>query len=254
MREAPVQFANAGIVQMAPLGEISEELFDRKFDINVQGTLFTVNLKGRRIRVNVVSPGPIDTPALRNLSHTDFDGRRRDGSDLALRIEPDVAGLEDRTGRQRCDLRRVLRVSKLVSRQIDPSDHLCRIRFASVEVGARIDRIFHLSRICGDGRIQHRRVELAVDSADTCDAAHSIGARSVRIAEPHGIGTRIRSSGCDESRAATGHQHEPADNGDSHASSPHECMSVFFDPSATDDHSDESKLDRSEAFDFLTRL
>ena len=106
-----VLFANAGVVSVAPLGSISEEQFDRVFDINVKGMLFTVqkalplltdggsiilngsiagstgpeagsvysaskaavrsfarcwtsDLKRRQIRVNVVSPGVIDTPAL----------------------------------------------------------------------------------------------------------------------------------------------------------------------------------------------
>src|SRR6202161_1823087 len=35
-----VLFANAGIAEAAPLGEISEDHFDRQFDINVKGTLF----------------------------------------------------------------------------------------------------------------------------------------------------------------------------------------------------------------------
>jgi NAD(P)-dependent dehydrogenase (short-subunit alcohol dehydrogenase family) len=110
-----ILFANAGIALPSPLGEISEELFDRHFDINVKGALFTVqkalpllrdgasiilsssvvgskgfaqrsvysatkaalrsfartwttDLKGRRIRVNVISPGSIDTPGLQGLS------------------------------------------------------------------------------------------------------------------------------------------------------------------------------------------
>jgi NAD(P)-dependent dehydrogenase (short-subunit alcohol dehydrogenase family) len=101
--------ANAGIGEFAPLGQISEEHFDKLFDINVKGALFTVqkglpllndggsiiltgsiagskgtpafgvyaatkaalrsfvrtwtsDLKDRRIRSNVVSPGPISTP------------------------------------------------------------------------------------------------------------------------------------------------------------------------------------------------
>jgi NAD(P)-dependent dehydrogenase (short-subunit alcohol dehydrogenase family) len=109
-----VVFANAGIAQFAPLGQITEEHFDLIFDINVKGVLFTVqkalpllpdgaciilngsivgskglpansvysatkaalrsfartwttDLKARRIRVNVVSPGPIDTPGLTDL-------------------------------------------------------------------------------------------------------------------------------------------------------------------------------------------
>jgi len=100
---------------------ITEEHFDRHFDINVKGTLFTVqkalplmpdgasiiltssvvgskgianrsvysatkaalrsfartwttDLKARKIRVNVVSPGAIDTPALRGLAKASGDG------------------------------------------------------------------------------------------------------------------------------------------------------------------------------------
>jgi NAD(P)-dependent dehydrogenase (short-subunit alcohol dehydrogenase family) len=37
-----VLFANAGIGNMSPLGAISEEQFDKVFDVNVKGTLFTV--------------------------------------------------------------------------------------------------------------------------------------------------------------------------------------------------------------------
>jgi NAD(P)-dependent dehydrogenase (short-subunit alcohol dehydrogenase family) len=113
-----VLFANAGIAEAAPLGAITEEAFDRTFDVNVKGTLFTVqkalpllrdgasvilnasvvaskglpgvsvysatkaalrsfartwttDLKARKIRVNVVSPGPIDTPGLRGLRSAD---------------------------------------------------------------------------------------------------------------------------------------------------------------------------------------
>jgi NAD(P)-dependent dehydrogenase (short-subunit alcohol dehydrogenase family) len=116
-----ILFANAGIAEGAPLGEISEEHFDRAFGINVKGTLFTVqkslpllrdgasiiltssvvgskgfasrsvysatkaalrsfartwttDLKSRRIRVNVVSPGVVDTPGLRELAQRDGDG------------------------------------------------------------------------------------------------------------------------------------------------------------------------------------
>src|ERR1700751_3011542 len=34
--------ANAGVAKLAPLGSITEELFDSTFDINVKGVLFTV--------------------------------------------------------------------------------------------------------------------------------------------------------------------------------------------------------------------
>jgi NAD(P)-dependent dehydrogenase (short-subunit alcohol dehydrogenase family) len=104
-----ILFANAGIIEFAPLGEISEKHFDKIFDIDVKGLLFTVqkalsifqdggsiilmasigaskgsadlsvyhaakaavrsfarswtlNLNHRNIRVNAISPGPIDTP------------------------------------------------------------------------------------------------------------------------------------------------------------------------------------------------
>ena len=104
-----ILFANAGIMQFAPLGKISEEQFDKIFSINVKGLLFTVqkalpilhdgssivlmasigaskgaeelslyhatkatirsfartwtvDLRHRKIRVNAISPGPIDTP------------------------------------------------------------------------------------------------------------------------------------------------------------------------------------------------
>jgi NAD(P)-dependent dehydrogenase (short-subunit alcohol dehydrogenase family) len=104
-----VLFANAGIIELAPLGSIIESHFDKIFNINVKGLLFTVqkalplfqdggsiilnasinsskgietstvysatkaairsfartwtvDLKHRKIRVNAISPGPIDTP------------------------------------------------------------------------------------------------------------------------------------------------------------------------------------------------
>ncbi len=119
-----VLFANAGIAEGAPLGTISEELFDRHFSANVKGVLFTVqkalpllrdgasiiltssvvgskgfpansvysatkaalrsfartwtsDLKGRNVRVNVVSPGVIDTPGLRGLAKADGEALER---------------------------------------------------------------------------------------------------------------------------------------------------------------------------------
>jgi NAD(P)-dependent dehydrogenase (short-subunit alcohol dehydrogenase family) len=106
-----VLLANAGVYEFTPFGTITENAYDKMFDINVKGVLFTVqqavplmadggsiiltgsvvgskgfeattvysatkaairsfarswtsDLKARRIRVNVVSPGPIQTPGL----------------------------------------------------------------------------------------------------------------------------------------------------------------------------------------------
>jgi NAD(P)-dependent dehydrogenase (short-subunit alcohol dehydrogenase family) len=108
-----VLFANAGGGAFVPLGEVTEEHFDKYFGINVKGTLFTVqkalplmvaggaivlngsivsaqgvpgftvyaatkaalrsfartwaaDLRGRNIRVNVVSPGTVVTPGYKN--------------------------------------------------------------------------------------------------------------------------------------------------------------------------------------------
>ena len=40
-----VLFANAGIAEFKPLGSITESHFDKSFDINVKGLLFTVQKK-----------------------------------------------------------------------------------------------------------------------------------------------------------------------------------------------------------------
>ena len=108
-----ILFANAGVYEIVPLGAITEEHFDKTFNINVKGLLFTaqkalpllqdggsiilnasiaaskgmesqsvycatkaavrsfargwtVDLKDRKIRVNAVSPGPIETPGMKN--------------------------------------------------------------------------------------------------------------------------------------------------------------------------------------------
>ncbi|HYV65665.1 MAG TPA: glucose 1-dehydrogenase, partial [Myxococcales bacterium] len=113
-----VLFANAGIGDQATLGSITEASFDKSFDTNVKGLLFTVQkalslfqdggsiilnasvasskgmeafsvycatkaavrsfartwtleLKSRRIRVNAVSPGPIETPVYGKLGMSD---------------------------------------------------------------------------------------------------------------------------------------------------------------------------------------
>jgi NAD(P)-dependent dehydrogenase (short-subunit alcohol dehydrogenase family) len=112
-----ILFANAGLGEFAPLGSITEAHYDKTFDVNVKGVLFTVqkalpllvdgasvilnasivsikgmpafsvysatkaalrsfarswtvDLKDRKIRVNVVSPGPIETPAIDRLGQT----------------------------------------------------------------------------------------------------------------------------------------------------------------------------------------
>ena len=119
-----VVFANAGVAKYAPLGLITEELYDSIFDINVKGLVFTVqkalpllpdgasiilnasivgskglpsnsvysatkaavrsfartwttDLKDRRIRVNAVSPGSIDTPGLKGLLASSDAGQQR---------------------------------------------------------------------------------------------------------------------------------------------------------------------------------
>jgi NAD(P)-dependent dehydrogenase (short-subunit alcohol dehydrogenase family) len=119
-----IVFANAGVARYATLGEISEELYDSIFDVNVKGLLFTVqkalpllpdgasiilnssivgskglssnsvysatkatvrsfartwttDLKHRRIRVNAVSPGSIDTPGLSDLLASAQAGQER---------------------------------------------------------------------------------------------------------------------------------------------------------------------------------
>lgn len=113
-----VLFANAGGGEFAAIGSITEEHFDKTFNTNVKGLLFTVQkalplipnggaivlnasivsvkgmpgfgvysatkaavrsfartwtneLKDRQIRVNVVSPGPIDTPGVAGLVQTE---------------------------------------------------------------------------------------------------------------------------------------------------------------------------------------
>jgi len=113
-----ILFANAGLGQVAPLGTVTEEHFDREYDINVKGLFFSVqkalplfkdagsiilnssvaghkgiggfsvysatkaavrsfarswtsDLKDRKIRVNAISPGPIETPIFAKLGLTE---------------------------------------------------------------------------------------------------------------------------------------------------------------------------------------
>ena len=122
-----VLFANAGGASFLPLGQITEEHYDKTFNINVKGLLFTVqkalplmpdgasivlnasivsikgtpafsvysatkaavrsfartwtmDLKDRKIRVNALSPGPIETPAMDGLVKTEEERRQmKDG-------------------------------------------------------------------------------------------------------------------------------------------------------------------------------
>ena len=139
-----VVFANAGGGEFVPLGQITEAHFDKWFDINVKGLLFTVqkalplmpdgasiilnasivsikgmpafsvysatkaavrsfartwtmDLKDRKIRVNALSPGPIETPGVDSLAKTE-DQR------AAVQRRPDrqrPAGPHRRPGRDR---------------------------------------------------------------------------------------------------------------------------------------------------------
>ena len=119
-----IVFANAGVATSAPLGAITEDLYESIFNTNVKGLLFTVqkslpllpngasvilnasivgskglssnsvysatkaavrsfartwttDLKDRRIRVNAVSPGSIDTPGLSQLLASSDTGQQR---------------------------------------------------------------------------------------------------------------------------------------------------------------------------------
>jgi NAD(P)-dependent dehydrogenase (short-subunit alcohol dehydrogenase family) len=64
-----IVFANAGVAEFVPLDEVTEEHFDKLFDINVKGTLFTVQkalplLKdGASIVINGSVAGVKGTPA-----------------------------------------------------------------------------------------------------------------------------------------------------------------------------------------------
>ena len=64
-----VLFANAGLGSVVPLGEITEEHFDGIFDVNVKGTLFTVQKalplmkKGGSIIMTGSTTGSMGTPA-----------------------------------------------------------------------------------------------------------------------------------------------------------------------------------------------
>jgi NAD(P)-dependent dehydrogenase (short-subunit alcohol dehydrogenase family) len=71
-----VVFANAGVGEIAPLGSITEEHFDKMFNTNVKGVLFTVQkalpllLEGASIIVNASTASIVGTPAFSVYSAT----------------------------------------------------------------------------------------------------------------------------------------------------------------------------------------
>ncbi|MBC8108260.1 MAG: glucose 1-dehydrogenase [Anaerolineae bacterium] len=140
-----IVFANAGVGEVAPLGEITEAHFDRVFDINVKGLVFTVqkalpllkdgssiilnasiagikgmpafsvysatkaavrsfartwttDLKHRKIRVNAISPGPIQTPAIDGLADSEQQ-RQQFKDDLANQTPLGRWGRPDEVGK-----------------------------------------------------------------------------------------------------------------------------------------------------------
>ncbi len=71
-----ILFANAGTGELAPLGEITPELYDRTFDTNVKGLLFTVQKglplmrKGGSIILTGSTTGVMGTPSFSIYSAT----------------------------------------------------------------------------------------------------------------------------------------------------------------------------------------
>lgn len=71
-----ILFANAGLGKLAPLGAIDEALFDSTFDVNVKGTLFTVQkalplmVAGGSIILSGSTTGLTGTPAFSVYSAT----------------------------------------------------------------------------------------------------------------------------------------------------------------------------------------
>ena len=137
-----VLFANAGLAEFAPLGAYTEEHFNKTFNANVKGLVFTVQkalpllsdgatvvlnasvvsskgspnmgvysatkaavrsfartwtneLASRKIRVNVVSPGPIDTPGAANLIGNDPEAQKQFFSQMAASVPLGRVGSPD---------------------------------------------------------------------------------------------------------------------------------------------------------------
>src|SRR6058998_2471572 len=63
-----IVFANAGVAKYAPLGTLTEELYDSIFDINVKGLLFTLmsKIESYSSSVSVPSGAYFATPAFAN--------------------------------------------------------------------------------------------------------------------------------------------------------------------------------------------
>jgi NAD(P)-dependent dehydrogenase (short-subunit alcohol dehydrogenase family) len=73
-----IVFANAGIGEFVPFGAVTEEHFDKLFNINVRGALFTVQKA-------LPLPGPIDTPLANRQSADVVDDCVSQGPDPVLK-------------------------------------------------------------------------------------------------------------------------------------------------------------------------
>jgi NAD(P)-dependent dehydrogenase (short-subunit alcohol dehydrogenase family) len=75
--------ANAGGAELVSFAEVTEKQFNERFDINVKGLFFTVQkalpllLAPDGIRVNTLSPGPIQTPSVYGLVDDTEDAQAR---------------------------------------------------------------------------------------------------------------------------------------------------------------------------------
>ena len=85
-RRIDIVFANAGLGEFAALGSITEEHFDRLFNINVKGALFTVQ-KALPL-MGVPSFSPALSPAPRGLQHSGSTARPRPPSAISCELGP----------------------------------------------------------------------------------------------------------------------------------------------------------------------